>query len=330
MEFEKQDLFEAKHCSPDSKNTNGSCLDDDIIKKVARILNKLKKKNENIQEINCKESIPKIHDNICANIKRLTNCNSEACMMSIDDLMKRFNKKEKQRFQESFKPVMPGEWKKDTFKNQWVSTEEIDDIIFQEDDAHRNFYFYGAVPNDFMDCEVSNLCSFNLKRHIKNKHKRIAAVFNTDDHNKDGQHWIAFYVDVDGENLDGNPGIYYFDSYGREPGENIQKLIDKILGQAKKLNLDMKYLYNDHQYQKKGAECGMYAIHFIKQMLKGVSFTELLNSSKLTDDMMVNLRDADKGGYLLGFHVMKGGKLIKKKKTKNKKNKKKTKKTKKR
>ena len=43
---------------------------------------------------------------------------------------------------------------------------------------------------------------------------------------------------------------------------------------------------------------------------------------------MINLRDADKGGYLLGFHVMKGGNLIKKKKTKKKKkkNKKKTKK----
>ena len=123
---------------------------------------------------------------------------------------------------------MPEEWKKDTSNHRWVSTKEIDDILFQEDDAHRNFYFYGAVPNDFMDCEVSNLCSFNLKRHIKNKHKRIAAVFNTDDHNKDGQHWIAFYVDVDGDsntvNFTGSGyagGYFYLDQTGNSRTFNV-------------------------------------------------------------------------------------------------------------
>ena len=60
----------------------------------------------------------------------------------------------------------------------------------------------------------------------------------------------------------------------------------------------------------------MYAIHFIKEMIKGKIFEDILRSGFMNDQTMVKLRDADMGGYLLGHHVMKGGRLTKKKKVK--------------
>ena len=35
-------------------------------------------------------------------------------------------------------------------------------------------------------------------------------------------------------------------------------------------------MFNDKSYQRKDAQCGMYAIHFIKEMLKGIPFQKFL------------------------------------------------------
>ena len=46
---------------------------------------------------------------------------------------------------------------------------------------------------------------------------------------------------------------------------------------------------NDISYQKKNSQCGMYAIHFIKKMLEGLSFQKYLQTP-LNDNLMLNLR----------------------------------------
>lgn len=93
-----------------------------------------------------------------------------------------------------------------------------------------------------------------------------------------------------GQNLEDNPGIYYFDSYGYKPGKKVQELINKVKKQGKKCKKPFKYLYNDRSYQMKEAQCGMYSIHFIKEMLKGVPFKEFLKSG-LCDKKMIKKRN---------------------------------------
>jgi len=302
------DFYEEKHCSP-IKGTNFSCFNDKQIKKLAKGINKLSKRNKKIAPIKIKaRSIEDIYHDIEDVVKQNTGCEKEACVLSLEDLMKIPGMEE---LKEQVKVVQPGEWEKDVKDNRWVSNYEIDDILFKDDDNKRNFYYYGAVPIDFSDCGVSNLCSFNLKRHIKDKHHEVAAVFNTGDSKSDGHHWISMFLDILGKKRDG-PCIYYFDSYGREPGGNVKKLIDKITDQANKMNMPMGFKYNKNPFQQSGYECGMYAIHFIKEMLKGLQFEDILNSQLMNDRTMVKLRDADEGGYLIGHHVMKGGRLTKK------------------
>ena len=55
-------------------------------------------------------------------------------------------------------------------------------------------------------------------------------------------------------------------------------------------NEKFKYFYNDKKYQNKDAQCGMYSIHFIKEMIEGLSFQQFLRSG-LSDKKMIDIRD---------------------------------------
>ena len=127
-----------------------------------------------------------------------------------------------------------------------------------------------------------------MKKNLDRGETKIGIVFNTDPSTKDGQHWISLYMDLGKHNND-FPGIYYFDSFGRKPPKEIKDLIKKTQNQGKKFNCKPYYFYNDYSYQKRNAQCGMFAIHFIKKMLEGLSFEEYLNT-KLTDQLMIDLR----------------------------------------
>tara|TARA_B100001093_G_C26777747_1_gene993174 strand:+ start:402 stop:1364 length:963 start_codon:yes stop_codon:yes gene_type:complete len=283
----RKKMYKQKDCAPGKNDVHGSCLDSDLLMKVGGILNKMSKKNKKIMKINRHQSIEDIHGDICLNISNISKCSSEACWQTLKSLMNELGN-DREKFKESFKPKMPKEWIKDY--NEWLSTFEIEDCLNQHMNSCDEFYFYGAVPIDFHKCSVSDLCSFNMKKHLKKGETKIGIVFNTDPSNKDGKHWISMYIDLIGHNLDSNPGIYYFDSFGRKPPEEILKLIKKIKKQGEKCNKKFMYFYNDYSYQKRNSQCGMYAIHFIKEMINDKSFIDYLNSS-LSDKLMIKLRD---------------------------------------
>lgn len=277
-------MFKPSNCSPNGDTSNGSCLDEKIILKIAKILNKKKKSSIDIEQ-----PIEQIHNEILECMNQEYQCKSEACILSLKDILKLLGK-DKKKVKKAFKPVMPDNWTGNN--NAWLSTDDIQDSLKQHQEKDKTFYFYGAVPIDFSNCSVSNLCSINLKEHIKNKKEKIGIVFNTDPHTSEGQHWISMYIDLKGRNLQGHPGIYYFDSYGRKPPFQIQELIDKIMKQSLKRKLN--YFYNDKCYQSIDAQCGMYSVHFIKQMIQDISFTDFLQSG-LSDKNMIQQR----GSYFI-------------------------------
>ena len=281
----RKKMFKSKHCSPGESDVDGSCLDDDIVIKVANAINKMSKTNKKLDKININQSVEDIHGDVCKEIAKISKCSSEACWQTIQSLMKHLGNS-KEEFKESFKPLMPKSWIKDY--NEWLSTFEIEDCLEQHMEDDKSFYFYGAVPMDFKKCSVSNLCRFDMKKHLDKGESKIGIVFNTDPSTKDGEHWISMYMDL-GKHNSPNYGIYYFDSYGEKPSKEIQNLIKEAMEQGDKYNRKLLYFYNDYSYQKKNAQCGMYAIHFIKQMLEGLSFERYLNS-KLNDKLMIQLR----------------------------------------
>jgi hypothetical protein len=282
---ERKRMYKGDHCSPGKNDVMGSCLDDDIVIKVGKAINRLADKNNKLDKIDLSRINEDIHGDICQQISKISKCSSEACWQKIKSLMKELGS-DKEEFINSFKPQLPKKWIKDY--NEWLSTFEIEDCLEQHLDADKNFYFYGAVPIDFSKCSVSNLCGFDMKKHLDKDETKIGIVFNTDPSTKDGQHWISLYMDLDKHNND-YPGIYYFDSFGRKPPKEIRELIQKVQDQGKKYKCEPYYFYNDYSYQKQNSQCGMYAIHFIKKMLEGISFEKYLNT-KLSDKLMIDLR----------------------------------------
>jgi len=282
----RKEMFKDNHCSPGKNDVEGSCLDDDIVIKVGKALNSLAKRNKKISKIDLSRSPEDIHGDVCEEIAKISKCSSEACWLKIRSLMDELGS-DKEEFKDSFKPQMPKEWVKDY--NEWLSTFEIEDCLKQHMKDDNNFYFYGAVPIDFKKCSVSNLCSFDMKKHLDKGKTKIGIVFNTDPSTKDGQHWISLYMDL-GKHNSNHHSIYYFDSFGRKPPKQIKELIDKAVKQGSKNNCEPYYFYNDHSYQRANAQCGMYAIHFIKKMLEGLSFEEYLRQP-LNDKLMKDLRN---------------------------------------
>ena len=282
----RKKMYKDKHCSPGESDVEGSCLDDDIVIKVAKALNRLSENNKKINRINLSGEPEDIHGDVCEEIIKISKCSSEACWLKIKSLMNELGS-DKEEFKESFKPQMPKKWIKDY--NEWLSTFEIEDCLNQHMKDDNNFYFYGAVPIDFKKCSVSNLCSFNMKKHLNAGQSKIGIVFNTDPSTKGGQHWISLYMDLGKHNSD-DYSIYYFDSFGKKPPKQIKELIDKAINQGSKCLSEPKYFYNDSSYQRANAQCGMYAIHFIKQMLEGLSFEDYLRQP-LNDKLMIKLRN---------------------------------------
>lgn len=279
-------MYKPEHCSPGENDVNGSCLDDDIVIKVAKALNDMSKTDEKIDMIVLNRSPEDIHKDVCNEISKISNCSSEACWQKIKSLMQALGS-DKEEFKDSFKPIMPEKWISNY--NEWLSTFEIEDCLEQHMKADDNFYFYGAVPIDFKNCSVSNLCNFNMKEHLSNGKSKIGIVFNTDPSTKGGEHWISMYIDLGKHNND-NYGIYYFDSFGKKPSIEVKELIQKIINQGSQSDRKLLYFYNDYSYQKANSQCGMYAIHFIKSMLEGLSFEDYLDT-KLNDELMIRLRN---------------------------------------
>tara|TARA_B100000902_G_C27257021_1_gene888446 strand:+ start:650 stop:1603 length:954 start_codon:yes stop_codon:yes gene_type:complete len=278
-------MYKEKHCSPGENDVEGSCLDDDIVIKVGKAINRLANDNKKLDKVDLSRSPEDIHGDICAQISKISKCSSEVCWQKIKSLMKELGP-DKDEFTDSFKPLFPKSWLKDY--NEWLDTGNIELSLSQHLDADKSFYFYGAVPIDFKKCSVSNLCGFDMKKHLDKGETKIGIVFNTDPSTKDGQHWISLYMDL-GKHNNSYPGIYYFDSFGKKPPKEIKELIKKAQNQGQKCNCEPYYFYNDYSYQKRNSQCGMYAIHFIKKMLEGLSFEEYLNT-KLTDQHMIDLR----------------------------------------
>jgi len=61
-------MYREKHCSPGENDVEGSCLDDDIVIKVAKAINRLANNNQKLDKIDLSRSPEDIHGDICAQI----------------------------------------------------------------------------------------------------------------------------------------------------------------------------------------------------------------------------------------------------------------------
>jgi hypothetical protein len=276
-------MFNSDKCITSGEEKKNTCYDDKSLLLITKILNKQGYK------ININNDSKKIYSEIKKILSKIGTCKDEMCWLTMDSLIQNLSKKELNKLKSNFKPPKPESWNKDNDK--WLTTEDIEKILNRYMNVDNKFYSYGALPIDSFDKKIciNKLCDFNLKKHIDDKKEKIAIVYNTDEHGEPGQHWISLYIDVMGNNLK-DPCIYFFDSYGDKPPEEINEFVQNVMDQGKNNGIDFKYTYNDKQHQMSGGECGIYCLHFITYMKDKGNFKTYINNKK-SDKYMNKFRN---------------------------------------
>ncbi len=211
--------------------------------------------------------------------KMSDKCRTEWCWIQ-QEFIKRLNDKE---INNSYRPTMPKKWLQN--KHEWLRTDDIENVMNQYEEEHEDFSFIGPVPIDFDKeysvghCVVDELCKIDIQKMYKNGFRKLGVVFNLDPHDKPGSHWVAMYSDIN------QKGIYYFDSYGVEPPNEVVVLMKRIQTQAKGMGINMSIQHNTVRHQYKNSECGVYCLFFITELLDGKKFKQLVNSPMLDEQM---------------------------------------------
>lgn len=279
-----------KYCSPGNGDMI-TCISRPILKRIAYILNQ----QPECKKIQLKHRHRKLYERVQEEIQKISKCDLETCWLEIDKLKNQLTEEEYAELKNSFRPKKPESWKNNP--NEWLTTENIDQVMEQYERANPHFEYMGAIPIDFNkknskgQCLVSDLCQLNLKELIHQKKDSIGIVFNVDPSTKGGLHWFSIYVDLVGKN-DKEPCIYYFDSVKGDIPLEIELLIQKIKDQFYEIYPEevINVKFNDLQHQYGDTECGVYCIHFLTEMLKGVKF-QVYVDSKLTDKQMERFRN---------------------------------------
>jgi Ulp1 family protease len=94
---------------------------------------------------------------------------------------------------------------------------------------------------------------------------KFAAVFNLDKHNENGSHWISLFINAQLKI------IMFFDSANGKIPPEISRFIKKVKQQGLETGIKFKFLRNEKQHQRGNTECGVYAIHFIVEMLNNAN-----------------------------------------------------------
>lgn len=210
-------------------------------------------------------------------------CNQEWCWIDQDFMN---NNKAEKIARNTFRPKMPTTWKKN--KYEWLSTDDINNVMEQYEKLYPDFVFLGAVPIDCPTLSFCQLHNFDIKKMHKNGTRQIGIIFNLDRHNQSGSHWTAFFIDLK-KHMD----VSYYDSYGQDASTEIKPFINKILKDINKipgmLSKTVKYAYNTKRHQYGYSECGIYSQHYIIQRLKGRSLDDI-SSKKIPDKLMNEMR----------------------------------------
>jgi len=284
---------EITKCAPSKTFSENSCFTLESLQKLAEAYN-----NENgAKQIKITNSKSKLINDLS---NRIVECGSDQlCWLDVEWVK---NIKDYEIHKNTFRPQGP----QGRFK--WLSTTNINDIVFQYEDKYSEFKFLGAVPYDFENLEQLGISDINFDELLLLNKYKIGMVINLDEHWKKGSHWVGLYANLK------TSEIYYFDSYGYKPKNYICNFVKKIAlwsynkyyrntqegGSDETSDTESQFMkstknkyekimnidYNKNRHQFKSSECGVYSVNFILRLLKGESFNNICNN--ITPDDKVN------------------------------------------
>lgn len=156
--------------------------------------------------------------------------------------------------------------------NEWLSNEDIDEVMSRYQFIHSDFLFMGALPRD---CSVINSCPLymlDFAGYEKQGITKIGIIYNMDKYGESGSHWVSCLMDL-------NKNILYFSNSGGDPPyKEMNNMISdfKRYIASKRKNATVKI--NGKRYQKDRSECGVYSLNFIIRLLNGTTFEEIIEN----------------------------------------------------
>jgi hypothetical protein len=213
-------------------------------------------------------------------------CDVESCWLKQNFIA---NDLDKELASYTFTPKSPKSWTKNL--TEWLSSVDIENVMKQYENTYKCFQFIGPAPIDFdthvmyNKCVWDELCNFDLQRLVKKGKNKIGIIFNTDPHYLNGSHWISLFVNIK------KGFIFFFDSNGDPVPNEIDVLCERIIKQAKALNIDMKFSQNapfEHQFEN--TECGMYSLYLVTSLIEDKHDYSYFMKHRVPDDSMKQLR----------------------------------------
>lgn len=274
-----------KRCAPGINFDSVSCIKLGLLIKLAQAYNEDSSHKDEIKMSNKLETLnPKKYKRYLVREihKRVGDkCSSQKCWteQSFINNMDKFGREELEKF--TFRPEGP------EGKFEWLNTYNINDVMKQYENKHRDFKYMGTVPMDFDDIDRLGIRKLNYEDLAKKGKTKLGIVFNLDESWKRGSHWVSMYADLKKNK------VLYFDSYGLPPEPRVRKLMRRISKAIEKMNpgSDVIADHNKVRHQFKNSECGVYSINFIVRMLRGDEFKDVCNS-KTSDDQINKCRKA--------------------------------------
>lgn len=271
-----------KRCAPGINYEDGACISLEDLIEMAKAYNKRYTNNkiklsEKLETLNPKKYKRYLVKEFSIRLDDV--CGDQKCWVK-QEFIKDIEKNIKNKLNNyTFRPNGP------EGKFTWLNTYNVNDVMKQYENKHKDFKFLGAVPIDFDNLKNLEISKLNFDELYNNYKKKIGVVYNLDEHYKSGSHWVALYSDM-------NKGcIYFFDSYGVKPEERIRRYMRKVENYLKSIGFkktDVRYNKTRHQY--KNSECGVYSLNFIIRSLEGETFDEI-NGKRISDSEVNKTRD---------------------------------------
>lgn len=274
-------LPEDETCAPYSIFSDNSCISLPVLISMAEAYNKWSEDNKII--LNDKDIIyPNRYKKYL--VRELTKRNSDKCTTQAcwtnQEFIKYMNK------------VMQNELLKNTFKPQgpkgkkdWLSTLDIDNVSIQYFRPEDGKKFYRPLPNDFAKVPYyKDVNEIDCNKLLQDGIYKLGFIFNTHNHNQPGEHWVALYVNLK------QGYIYYFDSVGSPPSNEVDKFMRSFAKFFISKNINYDLQYNKVMHQRKGTECGVYCLFFVISMSVDICFKKHCNTI-VPDDIINRMRD---------------------------------------
>lgn len=274
-------------CAPGIIKKQGNCIKTEILEEYINSYNKYSNNNINLN-INFNSDDEKRKYLLNELYKIIPNCHNKKCLLN-------------NNFVEYMDKDMYNKLKNDTFRptgpsnnKEWLSNININEILFQYENVYDDFKFLGTVPIDFDYIDdyyysYSNCINikhlFFLDKLYNAKKYKLGLVINLDELKNGGTHWVSLYIDML------KKYIYFFDSVGSKPNDTIVDFIVRCVEYCNKnLNIEnFDVQYNKNVHQKKGSECGIYAVNFILRLLRGDVLNKITNNIT-SDDKIYKCR----------------------------------------